>query len=340
MPDAIRTLRLLPTEPRPAAWHIALSAALLEAHAGGQTPDTIRFPAVEHPCILLGANQLVTDVQRGAIELQRRITGGPALYAGPDQFAWELVVSRKTPTAPILEAFAHALRSCGYPVDVKGSQLLLNRRATGWLTEAAEKQALLLQGFVYVRNADIETSVPAASSRVSLFESGGGRAPAVDELRAAFETALVEKLAWAFDEGALAPEERALLASRVPEIRSEAWVASHRAPEGTVTDAVCASVKATVSHGTQRNQIQSVVFSGEFSSRPRAAIRDLERELSNTTIDEAPVRIEDFFTKTGAEVPGAMAGDFFMALSLAFMKRRVAQSAAPDPQDWKKEIKS
>lgn len=340
MTDAIRTLRFLPGETRPAAWHVALGSALLEAHAGGMTPDTIRFPAFEHPCVLLGANQLVSDVRRGAIELQRRITGGPAMCAGPDQFVWELVVSKKTPTAPILDAFAHALRAVGYPVDLQGTQLLLNGRATAWMTEASEKQALLLQGFVYVKNADIETVVAAASGRVSLFESGGGDAPDAGELRSAFEKALVEKLFWAFDEGALAPEERALLAPRVTEIRSETWLESLRVPEGTVTDASCASVKATVSHGAQRNQIQSVVFSGEFSSRPRSAVRDLERELANTSIDEAPVRVEDFFTKTGAEVPGLTPGDFFMALSLAFMKRRVAQSAAPDPMGWKKDLRS
>lgn len=339
MTEAIRTWRLLDGAPRPAAWQTACSAALLRARAEGGSPDTFRFLSFQHPCVLLGAYQIAPAAD--GTDLQRRITGGPAVFAGPTEVAWELVVGRReSPEA--VQATAAALRNLGFPADPGPDCLLLNRRAVCWFVETSERQAALFQGLISVRPPDPPS--PHVSAAISLHEAGGGEAPAPEALRAAIADAFRDRFAVSLEPGDPTPQERAFVAEAIPAFRSEEWVRSVRVPEGTVTEATTvgkgAAVRAFVAHGGERNRIERVVFSGEFCARPREAVGGLERELAGTSIDEAPARIENYFVRTGAEIAGLSPGDFFTALSLAFMKRRVAQSAAPDPQAWKKELRT
>lgn len=330
MTEAIRTWRLLEEGPRPAAWQIAMGAALLEARAGGLSPDTFRFVEFAHPCLLLGAHQPAPE---SAGEMQRRITGGPAVHVDPRQLAWEISASKGDLAGPVADAVVETLREHGYPADRGPDCVLLNRRPVCWTVETSHKQALLLQGFL---------SVEGETSGITLFEAGGGRAPSLDELRTTLAEGIVRRLGLSLEPGEATMEERAHLAQEIPAFRREEWIRSVRLPEGTTTEATTigrgAAVRASVLHGPERNRIARVVFSGEFCAHPRGAVRGLEEDLADTAIDEAPARIENYFARTGAEVPGLAPGDFFTALSLAFMKRRVAQSAAPDPLAWKKEL--
>ncbi len=330
--EAIPTWRVLPADPHPAAWQTALGASLLEARAGGLSPDTFREAAYAHPCILIGAHQLVPE---GDGPFQRRITGGPAVAVDPRRLAWEFVASRGGSATGAIEALVETLRHHGYPVDPGPDCVILNRRAVAWFAETSWRRALLLQVFVAVVPCDGERGT------TSLFEEGGGRAPSIEELRTSFGEALRKKLALSTEPGTLTAEERAHLASRLPEFRSDSWLHSVALPEGAVTEATTigrgSAVRVAVVHGSRRNHVERVVFSGEFCTHPRGAVAELERELSGTSIDEAPARIENYFVRTGAEWVGLAPGDLFTALSLAFMKRRVSQSSAPDPEAWKKD---
>jgi lipoate-protein ligase A len=326
--DAIRSMRLLDNEPQTAAWHVACTGALLEARAGGLSPDTIRFLSFSHPALLLGAHQLASEFKG---ELQRRITGGPAVPVGPDVLGWEILISRKSPpeTADVLLA---ALKILGYPAQPQPGGAALGGKAVARTVQTSEKGALLVQGFLFVRR-------PADADVASLLDSGAGASPPPAEIRRAFVEAYSDRLGVHIEPGDLTNEERALLATRVPEVRSDAWI--RPAPAGQVFEASArgkgGSVRASVVHGEERNRIRQVVFSGDFCAHPRTAVRDLEKELEGSLIDEAPARIETYFTRTGAELTGLVPGDLFMALSLAFMKRRLTLSSAPDPSAWKKE---
>ena len=92
--------------------------------------------------------------------------------------------------------------------------------------------------------------------------------------------------------------------------------------------------------GDGLNKIRAAQFSGPYKSQPESAVRRLEEELADRTIDEAPARIEDWFDKNPGAVSGVEAGDLLTVLSLAHMKVRRAQSQAPDPSAWKNEKKS
>jgi hypothetical protein len=91
--------------------------------------------------------------------------------------------------------------------------------------------------------------------------------------------------------------------------------------------------------GTARNVIRAVQFSGPFKAEPESSMRRLEEALAGVSIDEAPGRIEDWFSANPGALSGVEAGDLLTVLSLAHMKVRITQSTAPDPSAWKKELR-
>jgi len=95
-------------------------------------------------------------------------------------------------------------------------------------------------------------------------------------------------------------------------------------------------LKALIVPGAGRNQIQSARFTGPFKDEPAGTLERLQASLADSTIDEAPSRIEDFFAQNAGALPGVEPEDFLTVLTLAFMKVRRAASTAPDPSDWKK----
>ncbi len=111
-------------------------------------------------------------------------------------------------------------------------------------------------------------------------------------------------------------------------------------PAGSVTGEHRTSggvIRTTLLPGEGLSRIGSVEFSGTYKENPEGVLRGLEAILEGATIDEAPKLIEGFFAKNPGAVPGIDSGEFFMALSMVFMKVRRAASSAPDPSDWKKE---
>ena len=95
-------------------------------------------------------------------------------------------------------------------------------------------------------------------------------------------------------------------------------------------------LKATIVPGSGRNQIQSVKFGGTFKAEPSGILAKLELALAGVTIDEAPGKIEDFFSQNPSALPGIEPEEFLTVLTLAFMKVRRTTSSAPDPEGWKK----
>jgi lipoate---protein ligase len=98
-PGKKNKIRVIDTEALTAAENIALDEAILEAREENLIPDTIRFLSFEPHCVLAGFFQHVENeirvsfcAQEG-IEINRRITGGGALYWGVKDIGWEIFAS-------------------------------------------------------------------------------------------------------------------------------------------------------------------------------------------------------------------------------------------------------
>jgi Lipoate-protein ligase A len=100
-------IRVIDTKALTAAENMALDEAILEAREENSIPDTIRFLSFKPHCALVGFFQNVENeiresfcVQEG-IEINRRITGGGALYWGVKDIGWEIFASAKRFAAKI-----------------------------------------------------------------------------------------------------------------------------------------------------------------------------------------------------------------------------------------------
>ncbi|MDX2258363.1 MAG: hypothetical protein NW205_05535 [Hyphomicrobiaceae bacterium] len=109
-----RPFRLIDSGVADGRRHIAYDAALIELHAAGEAPDTVRllrFP----PTVLVGRHQVLArevHVERCRAEgvgLVRRLTGGGAIYLDEGQVGWELVFGRKSLGLDTLGDYAQAI---------------------------------------------------------------------------------------------------------------------------------------------------------------------------------------------------------------------------------------
>ena len=104
--------RRLDTGLRAAAQNIALNRALLEAREADEIPSTLRFLRFT-PCALIGYHQsaeqeLDLDYCRARqIAVQRRITGGGAIYFDEGQLGWELYLHRRDLDTVALPSVMH-----------------------------------------------------------------------------------------------------------------------------------------------------------------------------------------------------------------------------------------
>lgn len=98
-PGKKNKIRVIDTKALSAAENMALDEAILEAREENLIPDTIRFLSFRPHCALVGFFQNVENEIRESfctqegIEINRRITGGGALYWGVKDIGWEIFAS-------------------------------------------------------------------------------------------------------------------------------------------------------------------------------------------------------------------------------------------------------
>jgi lipoate---protein ligase len=96
----MKTWRLLDTPPMSAAENMALDEALLELKGRRETPDTIRFLQFSPRAVLIGYHQAVEEEVReefcrsAGIDINRRITGGGAIFFDESQLGWEVICDK------------------------------------------------------------------------------------------------------------------------------------------------------------------------------------------------------------------------------------------------------
>ena len=93
--------RVLDTGVGDAASNMCLDKAVLEARTRGLVPDTLRFLQFSPPAVLVGSHQCVDlEVRRPycedqGIEVNRRLTGGGAIFFDRSQLGWEVIAGRE-----------------------------------------------------------------------------------------------------------------------------------------------------------------------------------------------------------------------------------------------------
>lgn len=336
--------RLLDTGLRGAAENIALNRALLEARQADEAPSTLRFLRFT-PSALIGFHQspepeLNLDYCRAHhIAVQRRITGGGAIYFDETQIGWELYLHQRdlgtrdmqTITRRICEAAARGISALGVDarfrprndIEVEGRKL----SGTGG---AFDGDALMYQGTLLVE-FDVEKmlrvlripaeklsdkAIASARERVVNLADLLGVAPPLDTVKQRLAQAFADEFDVHFEPGDLLPAEAGRFQAALAEIDTHDWinlldqstadapllVATQKFPGGMI--------QARVAYDRARQRIKQVWFSGDFFVSPKRVIVDLEAALRDTDAHAARRHVRDFFATREADLLGLAPDDF------------------------------
>ncbi len=321
--------RLLDTGIRPAAENIALNQSLLTGRQQGITPSTLRFLGFQ-PSALLGfhqsaAQELDLDYCRNhAITVQRRITGGGALYCDDRQLGWELYLHKhELGTADmtaiarrICVAVAGGISRLGIAAQFRPrNDLEVHGRKIGGTGGAFDGDALMYQGTLLI-DFDVELmlrvlNIPAeklsdkaiasARERVTSLAELTGSVPARNTVIALIADALAEEFDVEMNPGELNPQEQELYAEALTQIDHPDWVdmLTQPAADRPVLTAVRkfggGMLRVNIAYDQTHQRLKQVWFSGDVFISPRRTLIDLEAALRDSAAERMETIVLEFF---------------------------------------------
>lgn len=356
--------RLLDTGVRRAAENFATNRAILEAHQEGAAPHTVRFLSFE-PSALIGFHQDVEQelnldyIREQGIDVQRRLTGGGALYFDSQQIGWELYLDKRVlGTADmgqiarrICEAAARGMQRLG--VDAKyrpRNDIEVEGRKISGTGGAFDGDSILYQGTLLIE-FDVERMmrvlrIPAekindkaiASARervITMRDVLGEALPARAQIQHALAQAFAEDFGVELEPAdGINEAEAALYREALAEIDSDEWVYQHNRPreQAPMLEALYKSsgglLRANVIVDRQRDRLKQVWITGDFFIKPQRLILDLEYALRDSKLSGLEDTVHGFFAGYPAELLLLKPEDFVTVISMAVDKGAEERASA------------
>jgi lipoate-protein ligase A len=349
-----KTWRIIDTGLRPAAQNIALNRALLEARQAGEIPSTLRFLRFE-PCALLGYHQsaeqeLNLDYCRdNGITIQRRITGGGAIYFDETQIGWELYLHKSELASAdmqqisrrICEAAARGISALGVDARFRPrNDIEVDGRKISGTGGAFDGDALMYQGTLLVE-FDVgkmlrvlripaeklsDKAVASARDRVANLADLLGQAPPLEAVKAALARSFAEEFGVTFAPGELSPGEQARYGDALAEIDHTDWVNLLDRPAGDMPllEAMqkfpAGLLRVRVAYDRALGRIKQTWFTGDIFVTPKRLIADLEGALRDTSAQQLSKVVEEFFAAREYDMLGLAPADFTAVLRAALNK--------------------
>jgi lipoate-protein ligase A len=350
--------RVLDTGVRSAAQNMALNRAVLEAHAAGAAPHTLRFLQFT-PSALVGFHQDVEQELRidycreNEIAIQRRISGGGAIYLDGTQLGWELYTSRRffgTPDMALIarrvcEAAAAGISRLGVDARYRPrNDIEVNGRKISGTGGVVEGESICYQGTVLI-DFDVERmlrvlripaeklsdkAIASARERVVNLTELLGETPALDSVKAALREAFANAFELEFKEQGLNPVEEQGYAVALQEMDSDEWVfqPERRTRANAVAETLyrCqgGTVRVSVVLDEALRRLKQVWIYGDFFVSPSRAVLDLEAALKDSAVADLDENVERFFAALDVDMLLLEPSDFAAAI-------RQAISAAGTP---------
>ncbi len=354
----METWRLLDTGARPAAENMALDETLLDLRSRQRTPNTLRFLQFSNPTVLVGHHQSVEEevrldyCRKKGIEINRRLTGGGALYWGRKELGWEIIVPKRDPRVPssiqdlyqkMAEGAVRGLRHLGIrprfrprnDIEIRG------RKVSG--TGGTELSGtVLFQGTLLVdfdvdemlRALRIPTEklqdkeIESVKERVTCLKWELDRRPRASEIRASLARGFAETFGVAFRPEGLTSAEEALLKARLPYYASQEYVFKVREslPRRRTLTSVLKTpgglVRTSMVIDTKTRIISQILITGDFFSYPQRAVFDLESLLKNSKAHPSVIEetVRSFFADQKPKIPGILPTHLIQGINEALQK--------------------
>lgn len=342
--------RLLDTGARSAARNIALDSVLLDLRSRDRIPSTLRFLAFSPQAVLVGRHQTVAQEVRldycreNGIEVNRRITGGGAVFFDSTQIGWEIVAKRSEIGGArmqdlnriVCQGVIDGIQRLGIKASFRPrNDIEVNGRKLSGTGGAFDGPAFLMQGTLLVDfNAEAmikalripteklsRRGIDSAHKRVICLADLLEQLPSNDAIKEALTAGISHSLNVRVSPGGLTAEEDDLVRRRLPHYESADWIDEISEPK--VGSALLRSVhrgegglvRTSLSADLRRRRIKSVMFTGDFFISPARAVFDLEARLKDTRYSDAREDIRRFFTEEQPE--GLLLGpeDFWQGLN-------------------------
>lgn len=354
--------RVIDTGLRGAAENISINRALLESHQALRSPHTLRFLRFT-PTALVGFHQSVGQELREdycrqhGIAIQRRVTGGGAIYFDETQLGWELYLDKRALGSAdmqaiagrICEAAARGISRLGVEARFRPrNDIEVDGRKVSGTGGAFDGDSLLYQGTLLV-DFDVERmlrvlripaeklsdkAVSSARERVANLKELLGSAPSLEEVQRCMADAFAEEFGISFvPEAGLNAYEQDRYLEALAEIDTQEWVCQHDRPvsEVPVREGIyrCPGglLRASVRLDVARGRIKEVWLTGDFFVNPRRMIPDLEAALRDIPVAQLPERVSAFFNRHPAQMLSLDPGDFTAVISRALETEPVAGTA-------------
>jgi lipoate-protein ligase A len=352
--------RVIDTGLRPAAQNIALNRALLEARQAEEIPSTLRFLRFT-PSALLGYHQSAEQElnldycrERG-ITVQRRITGGGAIYFDETQIGWELYLHKRELGSAdmqlisqrICHAAATAISALGVDARFRPrNDIEVDGRKISGTGGAFDGDALMFQGTLLIE-FDVEKmlrvlritaeklsdkAVASARERVANLKDLLGRRPDAAQIRAYMIEAFESEFGTEFGEGDLTLTEQRRYEAALAEIDHPDWVNLVNRPAADMPIFEAAQkfagglLRAAVTWDVRTRTIRQVWFTGDMFVNPRRTIADLEAALRDLPLDRLEQRVASFFAGRSVDMLTLTPADFIAVVRLALKQPMLASN--------------
>ncbi len=342
--------REIDTGVKSAAWNMAADDVLLKRQIERNLP-TMRFLSFER-CALVGYFQSVLQEIRTdychekGIVVNRRITGGGAIYFDPSQVGWEIIAPLSlfggSPTK-FYEIFgtsvANGLKHLGINAEFKPrNDIEVDGRKISGMGGVTYKDAFLFQGtllvedrieeMLYSLRVPIEKLKPkeidSVRERVTCIQHEIGLVPSREELKEAIRRGFKETLGIQTQKSEIEAEELKGIEQSLPYFFSPEWVGRVQLPQdsqGLLTGthrSTFGTIKVNMTVNAKQKMLRSTVVTGDFFFERGKALFDLERLLRNIRFDEnAVLATARDFLRPYPEMPEQ---DFIAAFKEVFKK--------------------
>lgn len=309
---------MLDPGPLPAWRQMALDEVVIRHQAAGRTPNTFRFMQFNPHTALVGYHQAVDrELNRNicqdlGVEINRRITGGGAIYMDSRQLGWEFCLRQDSLAAAVnhdaiyqqlSQVVMRALSRWGIDARFRPvNDVEVGGRKISGTGGAAWGSALIYQGTLLV-DFDLDTMLKVLKLPIEKMTDKVARSfrermvtmaellnqpPMMDEVKTALAESVEAVMGVRLEPGALTEEEQAEWEASQDRYRLPEWIdrrrpptsggyrlleASHKAPGGLL--------RASLQLDEQQHRIRRAFLTGDFFVYPERAVLDLEAEMKD-----------------------------------------------------------
>lgn len=359
--------RLLDTPPMTAADNMALDETLLELKGQGVTQNTIRFLQFKPRAVLVGYHQAIQQEIRleycreNNIDINRRITGGGAIFFDENQLGWEVYCDKtffditipnnrlfKTLCQPVVTA----LDQLGLGAEFRPrNDIEINGRKISGTGGTESEEAFMFQGTMLV-DFDVDTmlralhipveklkakEIDSVKQRVTCLNWELGHTPDLLHIKTAIWNGFEKHLDIQLVPGGLTSQEQNLFESKKERYRSREWIDKVQ-PRFQKREGIQSSYKSkagmvrfTLAVNLSQRRLKDIYITGDFLSFPSRALYDLEHALRGMPLDREQLLnvIRQFFDQGRITIPGMTLDDFVQPLEQAFEKIEITKFGIP-----------